>query len=73
MNVDNLVTMANQIGSFYETMPDRPKALFDISDHIVKFWEPRMRRALLTYIDANQNTALTPIVMESLQANRTML
>ncbi|WP_455288859.1 formate dehydrogenase subunit delta [Cupriavidus necator] len=23
MNVDNLITMANQIGSFFEAMPDR--------------------------------------------------
>ena len=73
MNIDNLVTMANQIGSFYETMPDRPKALLDITDHIVKFWEPRMRRALLTYIDADEDIELTPIVLESLQANRALL
>ncbi|HPL79530.1 MAG TPA: formate dehydrogenase subunit delta, partial [Burkholderiaceae bacterium] len=33
MNADNLVIMANQIGSFFETMPDRQQALTDIAGH----------------------------------------
>ena len=49
MNSENLVTMANQIGSFYETMPDRAKAMSDIAEHIKKFWEPRMRREIIEY------------------------
>ncbi len=74
MNIENLVTMANQIGSFYESMPDRKKSLHDIADHIKKFWEPRMRRALLTYVDEHEaSSELTPLVLESIQTNRGLL
>jgi len=71
MNIDNLVTMANQIGSFYESMPDHKKSLHDIADHIKKTWEPRMRREFLAHVDANQTASgLSPIVLESVLLNR---
>lgn len=74
MDIENLVTMANQIGAFYESMPDREKALTDIARHIKNFWEPRMRRELLAHIDAHAaSSELTPIVLESIQLNRTLL
>jgi formate dehydrogenase subunit delta len=73
MNVDNLVTMANQIGSFYETMPDRAKALADITAHIKNFWEPRMRHALLAHIDADSETELSPMVLEAIKSHRALL
>lgn len=65
--------MANQIASFYETMPDRQTALADIADHLKKFWDPRMRRELLEYIDTTEATGLKPIVLESLRQHRSVL
>lgn len=53
MHIDSLVTKANSIGDFFAAMPDREAALADIADHIRKFWEPRMRRALVAFIDAH--------------------
>ena len=38
MHTDPLVKMANQIGHFFEAMPDRPEALEGIAQHIRKFW-----------------------------------
>lgn len=75
MNSENLVTMANQIGSFYETMPDRSKAMADIAEHIKKFWEPRMRRQLLAHMDAPGQHAhqLSAIVNEAITLNRSKL
>jgi len=75
MDKENLVTMANQIGAFYETMPDRAKALSDIAEHIKKFWDPRMRRELLDYIDqpGEQALHLIPVVTESIRLNRAKL
>jgi hypothetical protein len=49
MHIDNLVKMANQIGTFFEAMPDRDEALGDIASHLKRFWEPRMRRAAGPY------------------------
>lgn len=46
MDHGHLIDMANQIGAFFESMPDRDEALTGIAEHIRRFWEPRMRRAL---------------------------
>lgn len=73
MNSDNLIRMANQIGGFFETLPDREEALDDIALHIRKFWEPRMRRALLQAVDAGQAAALTEIVQAALRKHRVEL
>lgn len=70
MNADSLVTMANQIGSFFETMPDRHQALTDIAGHLKRFWEPRMRRSLLQYVDEHEGTQLKDIVLEALRMHR---
>lgn len=70
MNADNLVTMANQIGSFFETMPDRQQALTDIAGHFKRFWEPRMRRSLLQHADEHGAVQLNEIVLEALRIHR---
>lgn len=70
MNVNTLVTMANQIGSFFETMPDRHQALTDIAGHLKRFWEPRMRRSLLQYVDDHDGTQLKDIVLEAVRIHR---
>ncbi len=76
MNVDHLITMANQIGTFFGSMPDRKEALDGIADHIRRFWEPRMRRTLLATLDAPASEAfraIDPIVLEALTAHRATL
>lgn len=69
MNVDNLIKMANQIGSFFETMPDRPQAMHDFAMHIKRSWEPRMRSALLAYAEQQEGTELKEIVRESIRTH----
>ena len=73
MNVDSLVTMANQIGAFFETMPDRNQALTDIAGHLKRFWEPRMRHALLQYVDEQEGTQLKGIVRQAVLTHRASL
>ncbi|MCY1218655.1 NADH-dependent formate dehydrogenase delta subunit FdsD [compost metagenome] len=73
MNVENLITMANQIGSFFEAMPDREEAVSDIAGHIKRFWEPRMRRALLGHVDGESGAGLDAIVQEALARHRSVL
>lgn len=62
--------MANQIGSFFEAMPDREEALSGIANHLGKFWEPRMRSQLLDYLDTEEGKDLTPIVVSAIRAHR---
>jgi len=44
----NLVKMANQIAMFFEAQSG-PKAPADVADHLRKFWDPRMRKAIVAY------------------------
>ena len=76
MQVESLVRMANQIGTFFEAMPDREEALEGIAHHLKRFWEPRMRRALLAHvdqIDPGDTTDLSAIVVEAISLHRDIL
>jgi len=46
--LDKLVYMANQIGKFFVS-EDRAGAVPAIADHIEKFWDPRMRAAIVAH------------------------
>ena len=70
MNADNLIHMANQIGEFFESMPEREEALDDIATHIRKFWEPRMRRTLLAALDTDEALGMRDIVLAALRKHR---
>jgi formate dehydrogenase subunit delta len=61
---DRLIYMANQIGTFFKSQgPD--KAVPGIAEHIRKFWDPRMKRAIFAHLDAG-GTGLAPQVREAL-------
>lgn len=77
-NIDNLIQMANSIGDFFEAMPDRKEGLHGIADHIQKFWEPRMRTAMLDFLaehpDGRSHDAqLSDIVIEAIENHRQLL
>ena len=77
MDTDHLVKMANQIGQFFEAMPDRAEGADGIAEHLRKFWDPRMRVALKARCEAaaaeGRDTGLTPIVLEALQRHPQLL
>ncbi|MFO1193869.1 MAG: formate dehydrogenase subunit delta [Rhodoferax sp.] len=70
MNSEHLIRMANQIGIFFESLPDRAEGLEGIATHLRKFWDPRMRQALLAAIDGGHAEGLRPIVRDAVQAHR---
>jgi formate dehydrogenase subunit delta len=72
-NNDNLVKMANQIGTFFSSMPDREEGLEGLASHLKKFWDPRMRRALLAKIDAKEIDEIDDIVLSAIQKHRALL
>jgi len=64
MSPDRLIHMANQIGKFFQSQgPDQ--AVFGIADHIRKFWDPRMRSAILAHFDAG-GAGLDPAVHDAI-------
>lgn len=50
MDIENLVKMANDIGNFFSSEPDHDMAMQGVSDHLRKFWDPRMRRAIIEHL-----------------------
>jgi len=51
MEIRDMVRMANQIAAFFKSYP-HDEAVNEVSDHINRFWEPRMRVAFLDHIAA---------------------
>lgn len=49
--VDKLVYSANQIGSFFKTQ-DTDTVPAKVAEHILKYWDPRMRAAIIAHLDA---------------------
>ena len=70
MEVERLVKMANNIGSFFEAEPDQAKGIKGVADHLKSFWDPRMRRQILAYLDSDQGAGLNPIVLQALSKYR---
>ncbi len=70
MDANNLINMANKIGTFFESMPDQQQALEDIAGHIKRFWAPPMRKAIIASIDNKQDAEMLAIVREALVTHR---
>jgi len=51
MNIEHLVKMANQIEDFFQSEPDRDVAIAAIESHLKRFWDPRMRKAIIQHVE----------------------
>jgi formate dehydrogenase major subunit len=60
----HLVKMANEIGTFFEALPDRTEGIASVATHIRNFWEPRMRRQIIGYAQRGGHH-LKPMVREA--------
>ena len=49
MDIENLVKMANNIGQFFSAEPDINAATNGVADHLKRFWELRMRLAIIKH------------------------
>jgi formate dehydrogenase subunit delta len=65
MSPDKLVYMANQIGKFFAGQGEE-KAVPLIADHLTKFWDPRMRAAIVAHLDDGGN-GLDRLVREAVE------
>jgi formate dehydrogenase subunit delta len=50
MNIEHLAEMVNDIANFFAIEPDRNVAIDSVSNHLRKFWDPRMRRQIIAYV-----------------------
>ncbi|WP_428492117.1 formate dehydrogenase subunit delta [Rhodopila sp.] len=65
MSHDRLGYMANQIGRFFQSQKPET-AVAAIEDHLRKFWDPRMRRAIVAQL-ADGKVELDPLVRQAVE------
>lgn len=63
MSPDKLVYMANQIAKFFSTQ-SRTSAPQAVADHLVRFWEPRMREQICAHWQEG-GIGLDPVAKEA--------
>lgn len=51
MNAEHLARMANEIGTFFAPGNEEAEAVRLIADHLRRFWDPRMRKQIIAYVD----------------------
>lgn len=73
MNNEHLVSMANQIGSFFASYPDQDEAATEIASHLQRFWAPRMRLQLLAHVEQDNGAGLLDPVLASIRQHRVSL
>ncbi len=66
MDNSNLIKMANDIGAFFKSEPDRILAIEGVEQHLRNFWEPRMRQQIRAYLNEG-GTELMDIVAEAVK------
>jgi formate dehydrogenase subunit delta len=72
MDIQHLVTMANQIGAFFKSYPDTEQAKKDIVMHIKRFWALNMRLQLIEHAQ-QPGSGLDPMVQEAVVQHHALL
>jgi len=52
MNIHQLVTMANDISTFFDSEVGAAEAPKSVATHIARFWDPRMREQIIAHAAA---------------------
>jgi formate dehydrogenase subunit delta len=63
----HLMQMANDIGNFFRSEPERAVAVAGIANHISKFWTPRMRQKLMTHLQKHGMDGLDELPQAALK------
>jgi formate dehydrogenase subunit delta len=51
VDAERLVAMANDIAAFFDSEPDKVVAVEGVRFHLARFWDPRMRREIIAYVN----------------------
>ncbi len=49
MQIEHLVTMANDIAAFFQGAAEESEAAGSVANHLRRFWDPRMRKQILEH------------------------
>ena len=65
MSIEHLVRMANDIADYFHSGPDRALAVAGVSNHMKKFWDPRMRRQIAAHLREQGGEGLSELALEA--------
>jgi formate dehydrogenase subunit delta len=65
--------MANEIAAFFAAEPDRAVAIEGVAAHLKRFWDPRMRREIMQWVDEHGGEGLTELAAAAIKNNRDKL
>lgn len=63
MNIDLLIKMTNDISSYFASEPDQEQAAKDVAGHLRRYWEPRMRRQMISYYEERRGAGLSDLAL----------
>ncbi|MET0279835.1 MAG: formate dehydrogenase subunit delta [Steroidobacteraceae bacterium] len=66
MNIEHLVSMANDIGNFFDGEYGLQESPTNIALHISKFWDPRMRSQIIAHLAAG-GAGLSPSALAAVR------
>ncbi|MEY3106512.1 MAG: hypothetical protein RIT35_678 [Pseudomonadota bacterium] len=68
MKIKTLIRMANDIGDFFNAESNKEIAAEGITKHILRSWDPRMRRDIIAYLkeDGSELSALAKVAVSRL-------
>ena len=61
MRAERLVSMANDIGHFFDVGPNKEEAAKSVANHIKRYWDPRMRREIVAHYREAGGAGLDPV------------
>ncbi|MDO9422837.1 MAG: formate dehydrogenase subunit delta [Methylobacter sp.] len=70
MKIERLIKMANDIGNFFNSETDKEIAAEGIKNHLLRSWDPRMRKAIIAYCqeDGSELSSLVKTAVTKLAA-----
>ena len=66
MRADRLVSMANDIGHFFDAESDKAEAAKSVATHITRYWDPRMRREIVSHYREAGGAGLDPVARSAI-------
>jgi formate dehydrogenase subunit delta len=66
MNIEHLVSMANDIGNFFDGEFGKQESPAQIALHISRYWDPRMRTEIIRHV-ASGGEGLHPTALAAVK------
>jgi formate dehydrogenase subunit delta len=73
LDAHKLVKMVNEITAFFEADPDRNAVSEAVIGHLKRFWDPRMRREIVRFVDEEGGAGLKEVALFAIRTHRDKL